>query len=126
MTQSTLANSSLTLSDGSVLAYTLRSSQQPNASRLVLIHSLALDRSIWDGVAGQLEGDADVLTYDCRGHGQSDRRAVSYTAELFAQDLAELLDHVGWARPLSPAARWAAAWRWRSPGSFRSARPRSD
>ena len=96
MTQSTIANSTLTLSDGSVLAYTLRSSQQPNASRLVLIHSLALDRSVWDGVVGQLEGEADVLTYDCRGHGQSDRRAITYTAELFAKDLAELLDHVGW------------------------------
>ncbi len=96
MTQRTIATSSLTLSDGSVLAYTLRSSKQPNAPRLVLIHSLALDRSVWDGVAGQLEGDTDVLTYDCRGHGQSDRRAVTYTAELFAKDLAELLDHVGW------------------------------
>jgi 3-oxoadipate enol-lactonase len=40
--------------------------------------------------------DADVLTYDCRGHGLSDRRARAYTAELFARDLAELLDHVGW------------------------------
>src|SRR6185503_958999 len=44
----------------------------------------------------RLESDADVLTYDCRGHGLSDRRAGAYTAELFARDLAELLDHVGW------------------------------
>ena len=39
---------------------------------------------------------AQVLAYDCRGHGRSDRRAVRFTAELFARDLAELLDHVGW------------------------------
>jgi 3-oxoadipate enol-lactonase len=97
MTQRTIATSSLTLSDGSALAYTLRSSHTPNAPRLVLIHSLALDRSVWDGVAAQMESDTDVLTYDCRGHGQSDRRAVAYTADLFAKDLAELLDHVGWA-----------------------------
>ena len=61
-----------------------------------MIHSLALDRSIWDGVVERLETDADILTYDCRGHGLSDRRARAYTADLFARDLAELLDHVGW------------------------------
>ncbi len=43
-----------------------------------------------------LAADAAVLTYDCRGHGRSDRRAGAYTAELFAQDLRALLDHVGW------------------------------
>lgn len=96
MPQPLITTSAVTLSDASVLAYTLRSSNQPNAPRLVLIHSLALDRSIWDGVAAQLEGEMDVLTYDCRGHGLSDRRATAYTAELFAKDLADLLDHVGW------------------------------
>jgi len=89
-------NGTLRLSDGSSLAYTLRSTPQPNAPRLALIHSLALDRSVWDGVVGHLEAEADLLTYDCRGHGQSDRRATDYTANLFASDLAELLDHVGW------------------------------
>ena len=97
MPQPLITTSSFTLSDDSVLAYTLHSSKRPNAPRLVLIHSLALDRSIWDGVAAQLEGEMDVLAYDCRGHGQSDRRAITYTAELFAKDLGELLDHVGWA-----------------------------
>jgi 3-oxoadipate enol-lactonase len=89
---------SVTLPDGATLAYSLRAALAPGAPRLVLIHSLALDRSIWDGVVERLEADVDILTYDCRGHGQSDRRAQRYTAELFAEDLAALLDHVGWAR----------------------------
>ena len=89
-------SSTLTLSDGSTLAYTLRAAPRAGAPRLALIHSLALDRSVWDGVVEQLETEADVLTYDCRGHGQSDRRAGTFTAALFAKDLAELLDHVGW------------------------------
>jgi 3-oxoadipate enol-lactonase len=92
----TVTSNTLTLADGSVLAYTLRSAGKANAPRLVLIHSLALDRSVWDGVVGQLEAEMDLLTYDCRGHGKSDRRATTYTAELFAKDLAELLDRVGW------------------------------
>ena len=64
--------------------------------RVVLIHSLALDRSIWDRVVSLLAGRAHVLTYDCRGHGRSGRSAAPFTVELFAQDLAELLDRVGW------------------------------
>jgi 3-oxoadipate enol-lactonase len=87
----------MTLGDGSALAYTLRPAPQADAPRFVLIHSLALDRSIWDGVVAELESEAALLTYDCRGHGQSDRRAVTYTAELFADDLAQLLDHVKWS-----------------------------
>jgi 3-oxoadipate enol-lactonase len=83
-------------SDGCAIAYSLRAAPNPEAPRLVLIHSLALDASIWDGVASKLSDQASVLAYDCRGHGRSDRRAASFTAELFARDLLELLDHVGW------------------------------
>lgn len=64
---------------------------------MALIHSLALDKSVWDGVANRMAGHVEVLTYDCRGHGHSGRGASNFTTELFAKDLAELLDHVGWA-----------------------------
>jgi 3-oxoadipate enol-lactonase len=84
------------LSDGSLLAYTQHAAPRPGAPRLVLIHSLALDRSVWNGVVERLRSEAEILVYDCRGHGRSDRRAARFTAELFAHDLAELLDHVGW------------------------------
>ena len=83
-------------SDGCSIAFRLRRAQNAGAPRIVLIHSLALDGSIWDGVAARLADQAAILTYDCRGHGKSDRRAGSFTTELFARDLAELLDHVGW------------------------------
>ncbi|MGH9678612.1 MAG: alpha/beta fold hydrolase [Candidatus Acidiferrales bacterium] len=61
-----------------------------------MIHSLALDLSIWDGVVRELADRAAILTFDCRGHGKSGRRAGPFTVELFARDLAELLDQVGW------------------------------
>jgi 3-oxoadipate enol-lactonase len=92
-----LKHASFPLSDGSALAFSLRAASKPGAPKVALIHSLALDRSVWDRVVERL-ADADVLTYDCRGHGLSDRRARAYTAELFARDLAELLDHVGWTQ----------------------------
>jgi 3-oxoadipate enol-lactonase len=88
--------STFTLSDGATLAYTLHPEPKPGAPCVVLIHSLALDRSVWDDVLNRLRDEAQVLTYDCRGHGRSDRRAIRFTAELFARDLSELLDHVGW------------------------------
>jgi 3-oxoadipate enol-lactonase len=90
----------VTLADGAALAYTLHSAPRADAPRLVLVHSLALDRSVWDGVVAELDAEASILAYDCRGHGRSDRRARQYTADLFARDLAELLDHVGWSAAL--------------------------
>ena len=83
-------------SDGCTISYTLYHSNSAGAPRVALIHSLALDRSIWDGVVEELTRHAEVLTYDCRGHGKSGRRAEPYTTDLFARDLAELLDHVKW------------------------------
>ena len=84
-------------SDGSAIAFTRHPAPADGAPRLALIHSLALDRSVWDGVVERLSDEAELLTYDCRGHGRSERRAAAFTAELFARDLAELLDHVGWS-----------------------------
>ncbi len=62
------------------------------------MHSLALDRSVWDGVVAELAGEVDVLVYDCRGHGASAKPSGPYTTALFSDDLAWLLQHVGWTK----------------------------
>lgn len=79
--------------DGTRLAYALHGR---GANGIVLIHSLAMDRAFWRPVAERLAKNAPVLVYDCRGHGTSDKPPGPYTVELFARDLADLLDHVGW------------------------------
>ncbi len=93
---------SFTTPDGVSIAYTLHAKSRPDGSparpRIALIHSLALDQGVWDGVLPSLIEHADVLTYDCRGHGKSGRPKMAFTPELFASDLAHLLDHVGWPR----------------------------
>jgi 3-oxoadipate enol-lactonase len=108
-------NDTFTTSDGTSITFTHRPARNPGAPRIALVHSLALDRSVWDGVTRRLEGEAEVLTYDCRGHGRSDRRLprvasrgagapafakgfgeAGYSAQLFARDLAELFDRAGW------------------------------
>lgn len=80
--------------DGCEISYTVHLA--PGKPRAALIHSLALDRSVWDGVVKELAGKAEILTYDCRGHGRSGRKTGTYTCEQFARDLAELLDHCKW------------------------------
>jgi 3-oxoadipate enol-lactonase len=47
-----------------------------------------------------LKAHGDVLVWDCRGHGRSDKPAGPYTAELFADDLADLMTAVGWERAI--------------------------
>jgi 3-oxoadipate enol-lactonase len=94
--QPAVQNQSFNTSDGCAIAYALRGTPDPKTPRLVLIHSLALDASIWDNVAAELAEDAQILTYDCRGHGHSGKPHMSFSMDLFARDLAELLDHVGW------------------------------
>jgi 3-oxoadipate enol-lactonase len=91
-----------TAPDGASIAYTLHAGEGSaglgSRPRIALIHSLALDRGFWNGVVPLLTPHADVLTFDCRGHGQSAKVKMIYTAELFAGDLASLLDHVNWPR----------------------------
>jgi 3-oxoadipate enol-lactonase len=80
--------------DGCQLWYRIYAN--PGKPRLALIHSLALSGAMWGEVIAQLAGAAEILAYDCRGHGQSERRPGPYSVELFADDLAALLDSCGW------------------------------
>jgi 3-oxoadipate enol-lactonase len=80
--------------DGTRIAFRLY--RRDHAPRIALIHSLAMDHSFWLPVAEGLAGEASVLIYDCRGHGASDKPAGPYTTALFARDLSDLMDHVGW------------------------------
>jgi 3-oxoadipate enol-lactonase len=63
---------------------------------VVLIHSLAMSRGIWDEVVDQVRDEAEILLCDCRGHGKSDRRPGPYTFDLLADDLAAILDDCAW------------------------------
>src|SRR6202521_3873229 len=81
--------------DGCRISY--RIYPNPGKPHLTLIHSLALSGAMWSEVAKELSGSAEILIYDCRGHGHSERRSGPYSVELFADDLAALLDSVGWS-----------------------------
>jgi 3-oxoadipate enol-lactonase len=92
---SPMSVSKMKVGDGTTLAYEIvgRASEAPP---VVLIHSLGMNRGFWNGVASPLAEATAVLLYDCRGHGQSDKPQGPYRVEQFADDLADLMDHVGW------------------------------
>src|SRR6516162_3109165 len=87
--------STMSVRDGARLAYELRG-RLKDAPLIVLIHSLGMDHTFWNAVTPALTETTAVLVYDCRGHGRSDKPAGPYRVEAFADDLADLLDHVGW------------------------------
>jgi 3-oxoadipate enol-lactonase len=88
--------------DGTAIRYTLTGSG--SGPRIALIHSLAMDRQFWNPVVDRLKVSATLLVYDCRGHGGSDKPAGPYTVELFADDLYDLLNQIGWASAIVAGA----------------------
>jgi 3-oxoadipate enol-lactonase len=81
--------------DGIRIGYTIFGNANAE-KKVALIHSLAMDRTFWQPVAEELAKDAAVLVIDCRGHGVSDKPQGPYTVDQFADDLADVLDHLGW------------------------------
>lgn len=51
-----------TTSDGCDIAFTLHPAETDDSPRPVLIHPLGLDGTIWNEVARQLNGRAELLT----------------------------------------------------------------
>jgi len=82
--------------DGVRIAYAVAPATAHGSPRVLLVHSLALDRSFWDGVAASVAGRLELLAVDCRGHGGSDRAPGPYTLERMADDVAAVLDDAGW------------------------------
>ena len=62
---------------------------------IVFIHGFPFDRSMWDEQAKLLSKDHFVLSFDIRGHGESDQGSGQYLIEFFVDDLIALLDHLG-------------------------------
>ncbi len=85
-----------TTDDGCQLSFSLAGSE--TAPALVLCNSLGTDRSLW---GSQIEPFAEryrLLTYDTRGHGESDAPAGDYAIDRLGLDVLSLMDHVGMRR----------------------------
>lgn len=82
----------------------LRRADGPGRAYL-LVHGLASNARLWDGVALRLaEAGHPVTAVDLRGHGHSERTEDGYTTEQCAADLAALCALLGWEGPRAPIA----------------------
>ena len=63
---------------------------------LLLTHGYSATKEMWAGQVEALAADHTLITWDMRGHGQSDSPtdADQYSAALTVADMAALLDHV--------------------------------
>jgi pimeloyl-ACP methyl ester carboxylesterase len=77
------------------------------APPFLLVHGLASNARMWDGVAARLvEAGVTALTVDLRGHGRSSKPDGPYDVPTVAGDLATLIEEVGLDRPVVAGQSW--------------------
>ncbi len=75
------------------LYYETRGSDQNPA--VVLLHAFPLDHDVWRPQAEDLSKEYWVITPDFRGHGQSEATDESYSMDLLASDVKDLVENLG-------------------------------
>lgn len=78
---------------------------------VLLVHGLASNARLWDGVAHHLHAAGHpVAAVDQRGHGLSSKPDDGYDMDRVVQDLRNLLSHLaerqGWDRPVVAGQSW--------------------
>jgi pimeloyl-ACP methyl ester carboxylesterase len=92
----------------------------------LLVHGLASNARLWDGVAGRLfELGYAVAALDQRGHGRSSKPGTGYDFPAVCNDLVAVIDALAkrgssWERPVVVGQSWGAnvalELGWRQPG----------
>lgn len=93
----------ITVGDGVHLHYQHHAGA-PGGRCVVLLHSLGMDHTFWRLVAPLLYERASVICVDVRGHGQSSKPPGPYSIALFAQDVKQLTDALGYKRVIVAGA----------------------
>jgi pimeloyl-ACP methyl ester carboxylesterase len=81
------------------------------AAPFLLVHGLASNARLWDGVARRLaEAGRSAVAVDLRGHGHSDRPDTGYDFATIAEDLRALIGGLGsgFERPILAGQSWGA------------------
>ncbi|MBC3762403.1 alpha/beta fold hydrolase [Quadrisphaera oryzae] len=73
--------------------------RRPPRPTVVLAHGLCDDAACWGRTARDLAQEHDVVSFDARGHGASDR-AADYSLQAHTRDLVSLVRALGLERPV--------------------------
>lgn len=90
------SDGSVIAQDGARIAFSRFRPAKIGATRVALIHALAMDRTQWLDVIASAGEDFEIVALDCRGHGASDGQAEAYSCEQFASDVESVFDEIGW------------------------------
>ncbi|MHB1928156.1 MAG: alpha/beta fold hydrolase [Acidimicrobiales bacterium] len=79
----------------------------PDRTPILLVHGLASNARLWDGVAALLAGRGyPVAAVDQRGHGRSEKPDDGYDFATLTADLLAVVDGLGWSgRPVVAAGQ---------------------
>jgi pimeloyl-ACP methyl ester carboxylesterase len=107
---STQTTVEINAADGTRLVGTWHSDPTaPQALPLVLLHGLSQQRWFWNPVLARCTLP-EIVVLDQRGHGDSDTAPTSdFSVERCAQDVVELMDHLGWSRCAVVGHSWGAS-----------------
>jgi pimeloyl-ACP methyl ester carboxylesterase len=95
------------VTDGIELAVDVWRSMPADGPPFVLVHGLASNARIWDGVAAALVATGHpVATVDLRGHGRSSKPDGPYDVPTVAEDLATVIGVLGLDRPVVAGQSW--------------------
>ena len=63
-----------------------------DAPAIIFIHGFPLNKTMWDNQVEALKEDYRVISYDIRGHGDSEQGNEDFSIQLFVTDLLHLMD----------------------------------
>src|SRR5262245_31388688 len=90
-----------------VTLYAERRDGTPGAAPFVLVHGLASNLRLWDGVAEDLAARGHtVVAIDQRGHGRSDAPESAYGNAVAVEDLRAAVVALGLERPVVAGQSW--------------------
>ncbi len=103
------AERKVVLPSGLRLALRVSEPRARSGRAFLLVHGLASNARLWDGVAGHLAAAGhQVVAVDQRGHGASPAPPDGYDTDTCADDLADLIGVLGWERPVVAGQSWGA------------------
>lgn len=96
----------------------------PEAMPFVLVHGLASNLRLWDGVAEELQARGHTaIALDQRGHGRSDAPESVYDMDTAVGDLGAVIEALGLPRPVLAGQSWGGnvvlELGWRKPAAVR-------
>jgi pimeloyl-ACP methyl ester carboxylesterase len=95
------------VADGVALATDAWMPATANGSSFLLVHGLASNARMWDGVAERLVASGHpTVAVDLRGHGRSSKLDGPYDVPTVADDLANLIRELPLERPIVAGQSW--------------------